>query len=151
MTDRNGREIKSGDIVRISGGYFKRDNGLYLVTNTPGDPSWSGRDLSLKKINRNGSLSTAKYNQAFWPLFVTVSDAWKRAEAKEHNKEHAEIEIVDTVSREGAAEYFKEKAEEAEGMLDFYGWNFGEDSEVYKTTVRLMNHNKEIHERLARA
>lgn len=27
MLDRNGREIKAGDIVKVSGAYFKKDNG----------------------------------------------------------------------------------------------------------------------------
>ena len=32
MRDRNGIEIKSGDVVRISNAYFKNDNGLYFRT-----------------------------------------------------------------------------------------------------------------------
>ena len=42
MLDKNGVEIKTGDIVEISGAYFKNDNGLYFVTHSPGDPTWSG-------------------------------------------------------------------------------------------------------------
>ena len=30
MTDKNGKEIKTGDIVKIEGGYFKRDNGTFF-------------------------------------------------------------------------------------------------------------------------
>lgn len=45
MLDKNGVEIKTGDIVEISGAYFKNDNGLYFVTHSPGDPTWSGRRL----------------------------------------------------------------------------------------------------------
>lgn len=31
MFDKNGHEIKTGDIVEITGAYFKNDNGLYFV------------------------------------------------------------------------------------------------------------------------
>ena len=40
MFDKNGHEIKTGDIVEITGAYFKNDNGLYFVDNSPGDPNW---------------------------------------------------------------------------------------------------------------
>ena len=60
MKDKNGIEIKTGMIVKISGAYFKNDNGLYYVDNSPGDPSWSGRDYSLHKISKAGKISTAK-------------------------------------------------------------------------------------------
>ena len=56
MLDKNGVEIKTGDIVEISGAYFKNDNGLYFVTHSPGDPTWSGRDYSLKRISKYLSL-----------------------------------------------------------------------------------------------
>ena len=55
MLDKNGVEIKTGDIVEISGAYFKNDNGLYFVTHSPGDPTWSGRDYSLKRISKYGN------------------------------------------------------------------------------------------------
>ena len=29
MLDKNGIEIKTGDVVEITGAYFKNDNGLY--------------------------------------------------------------------------------------------------------------------------
>jgi hypothetical protein len=31
MVDKNGRQIQTGDVVLVSGGYFKSDNGLFAV------------------------------------------------------------------------------------------------------------------------
>lgn len=97
MTDKNGKEIKTGDIVKIEGGYFKADNGTFLVKNSPGDPSWSGSDYGLKKCNKKGKESETKYSTAFWPLMITVSSREKYYAAKKHNAEHATIEIIDSV------------------------------------------------------
>lgn len=93
MLDKNGVEIKTGDIVEISGAYFKNDNGLYFVTHSPGDPTWSGRDYSLKRISKYGKISKAKYNLCFWPISVFVSDRFKAAQATSWNREHATIEV----------------------------------------------------------
>ena len=94
MTDKNGKEIKTGSIVKIEGGYFKRDNGLFLVTRSPGDPSWSDNGYCLHKCNKKGEESKAGNSTAFWPLMVTVSGREKRIEAHEHNEAHATIEVV---------------------------------------------------------
>lgn len=97
MTDKNGKEIKTGDIVRIEGGYFKADNGTFLVTHSPGDPSWIGSDYCLTKCNKKGRESTAKYATAFWPLMVTVSSRETSLNARRHNAEHATIEVIGSV------------------------------------------------------
>ena len=39
MVDKNGRQIQTGDVVLVSGGYFKSDNGLFAVIHAPGDPT----------------------------------------------------------------------------------------------------------------
>jgi len=95
--DKNGKEIKTGHIVKIEGGFFKADNGTFLVKHAPGDPSWSGSDYCLTKCNKKGVESEAKYATAFWPLMITVSSSEKRIAAKQHNKEHATIEIIGSV------------------------------------------------------
>ena len=41
MLDKNGIEIKTGDVVEITGAYFKNDNGLYFVERSAGDPGLS--------------------------------------------------------------------------------------------------------------
>lgn len=92
--DKNRREIKTGDVVRIENGYFKSDNGLFLVAHSPGDSGWLGKDWSLRRLNKDGTLSKASRNIAFWPLFVTVSGRKKRAEARKHNKKYATIEVI---------------------------------------------------------
>lgn len=97
MLDKNGKEIKTGDIVKIEGGYFKADNGTFLVKHSPGDPNWSGSDYGLTKCNKKGVESEAKYATAFWPLMVTTNSREKRYAAKQHNKDHATIEIIGSV------------------------------------------------------
>ena len=94
MLDKNGIEIKKGDKVMITGAYFKSDNGLWRVEHAPGDSDWCGKDYSLRRLNKNGTDSNGKYNISFWPLIVTVSGYWKRLEAKAHNAEHAQIEVI---------------------------------------------------------
>ena len=97
MTDKNGKEIKTGDIVKIEGGYFKRDNGTFLVKHSHSDPSWGSTDYCLHKCNAKGEESKSINSTAFWPLMVTVSGREKRLEAKQHNKEHATIEVIGEV------------------------------------------------------
>lgn len=94
MVDKNGIEMKKGDKVMITGAYFKNDNGLWKIEHAPGDPDWFGKDYSLRRLNKNGTESTRKDNIAFWPLFVCVSSHMKRMEARAHNAEHAQIEVI---------------------------------------------------------
>jgi len=75
--DKNGKEIKTGDIVRIEGGYFKSDNGTFIVKHSPGDPNWNGSDYCLTKCNKKGEESNTKYSTAFWPLIVTINNREK--------------------------------------------------------------------------
>ena len=97
MLDKNGKEIKTGDIVKIEGGYFKADNGTFIVKHSPGDPSWSGSEHCLAKCNKKGIESEAKYSTAFWPLMVTTNSREKRIAARAHNKDHATIEVTGAV------------------------------------------------------
>lgn len=96
-TDKNGKQIKTGDIVKIEGGYFKADNGTFLVKCSPGDPNWNGSEYSLRKCNKKGEESNAKYSISFWPLMITINSYDKRLEAKRHNAEHATIEVIGSV------------------------------------------------------
>lgn len=136
MLDKNNREIKTGDVVKVSGGYFKSDNGLYYVEHSPGDPSWCGSDYSLRRLNKNGALSTAKDNVRFWPIFTTTNSWEKRILAKEHNKQYAEIEIIDSFDKTEIIKHFEEEANKMEAERNRLLRIYGEDIECYKTTVR---------------
>lgn len=140
MLDKNGKEIKTGDVVKISGAYFANDNGLYFVENSEGDPSWCGTDHSLKKISKKGKISVAKRNICFWPISVFVSDRTKRAEANEHNKKFAEIEIIDNVDKSEIAKHFEELAANLNKDIERMKWNFGEDSECVKMQEEIQAH-----------
>jgi hypothetical protein len=97
MMDKNGIELKVGQIVKIEGGFFKADNGLFRISHAPENENWSGTDYCLKKVNKDFSDSKSKYSTAFFPLMVTVSKRETRLQAREHNKTNATIEVVGSV------------------------------------------------------
>lgn len=132
MNDKNNRPMKTGDVVEITGAYFKNDNGLYFVEHTPGDPNWSGRDHCLRRIKRNGELSTAKDNICFWPIHAFVNSRDKRAAANQWNREHAEIEIKTFPHTEHIAAYFASEADSLDATIKRYTWDFGEDCQTVK-------------------
>jgi hypothetical protein len=132
MNDKNNRTMKTGDVVEITGAYFKNDNGLYFVEHTPGDPNWGGRDHCLRRIKRNGELSTAKDNICFWPIHTFVNSRDKRAAANQWNREHAEIEIKTFPHTEHIAAYFASEADSLDVTIKRYTWDFGEDCQTVK-------------------
>lgn len=147
MLDVNGIELKAGDVVKVSGAYFKRDNGLYFIAHAPGDPSWSGSDCSLKGLNRNGAMSKTR-TCAFWPLCAYTNDHDKNIRAREHNSAHAKIEIVRGVPVAGMVEHFKEQKESAEYWEGRAIYNFGADCDEAKRNRRIAEHYASIIDRL---
>lgn len=148
MLDKNGIEIKTGDVVEIKNAYFKNDNGLYFVEHSPEEVGWCGNDYSLRRIKKNGQLSTAKANICFWPIAVFVSDRMKRAEANTWNKEHATIEIRTDIDRQEIAKHFLEEAEQMTPNIERMSWNFGEDCQCVKDQIRIQEHLKSIYDKL---
>ena len=144
MNDKNNRTMKTGDVVEITGAYFKNDNGLYFVEHTPGDPNWSGRDHCLRRIKRNGELSTAKDNICFWPISAFVNSRDKRAAANQWNQEHAEIEIKAFPHTAHIAAYFADEAEKQDKEAQRCIWNLGEDHEVVKAIQATRNFLRSI-------
>ena len=134
MTDKNNRTMKTGDVVEITGAYFKNDNGLYFVEHSAGDPNWSGHDHCLRRIKRNGELSTAKDNLCFWPIHAFVNSRDKRAAANQWNREHAEIEIKTFPHTEHIAKFFAAEADSLDATIKRYTWDFGEDCQTVKDT-----------------
>ena len=138
MIDKNGTDIKTGDIVQITGAYFKKDNATYFVARSPGDTGWSGKDYSLHKISKRGKIAPS-HNVAFWPLFVTVNDCFKRAEAKDWNREHAQIEILHTIDRAEVIEHFESESDDMAEVAKHYEWQWGTDNEstkLYRTIAK---------------
>lgn len=148
MTSKN-IELKTGDIVKIENAYFKSDNGLYFVTNCPGDVNWLGDNYYLKKICKNGKLSKAKYSTCFWPLCSYVNDRKKAAEANTWNKENATIAKIDNVNTAFIIEYFEGKVEEFKEKYNHNAMYYGEE---YKHTIIAKNtlaHYQNIIKRMA--
>lgn len=143
MTDKNGIEMKTGMIVEIKNAFFKNDNGRYVIEHTPGDPTWSGNDYSLRRIKRNGEL--AKTNPiCFWPICTFVSDKFKNAEAKAWNTENATIETIGFKNMDPIKEHFAEEADKAAKSADYYRRYHGQESTIYKHTVDIQKHYEAI-------
>lgn len=114
MKDSNNKEIRTGDFVRVSGGYFKTSNGLFLVTNAQDMPGYENHNsLYLCRVKKSGELCVdSATNSESWPLRSYCSDSRKNREARAHNKEHAKIELAEGVNTFHASEYFTGKAAE---------------------------------------
>ena len=128
--DCNNRAIRTGDLVRISNAYNKTSNGIFIVTRTPGDPSWLGRDLSLLKVTNAGTPSAAKYRVTSWPLVSFVSGRVKRAIADGWNAKNATIEVLrkSPTQRENIASLFHEAEIIHQNLADDYARRFGESN-----------------------
>ena len=148
MTDKNGIEIKTGDVVEITGAYFKSDNGLYFVKHSPADPNWSGKDHCLCRIKRTGELSTAKNRLCFWPVAVFVSSRAKSAQADAWNREHAEIEVKRIPNRAPIAAYFAAEADSLDKTIQRYTWDFGEDCQTVKDSITYQNFLRSVAARI---
>ena len=150
MLDKNGVEIRTGDVVEISGAFFKNDNGLWLVTHSPGDEGWSGSDHGLTKISRSGKLSTAKYRTGSWPLMVFTNDRFKRAEATAWNKEHATVEVRADALRDwsGVRAFFQREKDYAMDNAELYDRWFGSANVTSVQSRRLAAHLQAVMDRL---
>lgn len=144
MFDKSGVEIRTGQVVKVTGAFFKNDNGLYFVDNSPGDPSWSGSDYSLKKVCRNGRLSSSARNICFWPIAVFTNDRAKNAQADAWNREHSEIEVVALPDMSGVLGHFREKLEQITTTIQRHIWDFGEDAEVVQREKGIAAHYENV-------
>lgn len=144
MFDKNGVEIRTGHIVKVTGAFFKNDNGLYYVEHSPGDPSWSGRDYCLKKVCRNGRPSSSAKNICFWPISVFTNDRVKNVEATAWNREHSEIEVIALSDMSGVLGCFQEKLEQITSTIQRHIWDFGEDSEAVRKEKAIAAHYESV-------
>lgn len=148
MVDKNGVEMKTGDIVAVSGAYFKNDNGLYFIERSPGDPSWCGESYSLKKLKRNGQPSTAKHNLCSWPIGI-FTNSWEiRNLARAWNAEHAEIEVIPEMSGKAVAEHFEGMARELDKYIERETWDWGADHPDVLRNKKARNFYLSVAERL---
>lgn len=109
MLDKNGVEIKTGQVVEITGAYFKRDNGLYFVIHSPGDPGWYSPDYSLMRILKSGKISMAKNNLGVWPIRF-FAGIWDKAGASIWNAGQIEVKSIKNMTE--IAAYFQAMADE---------------------------------------
>lgn len=117
MLDKNGREIKMGDIVRVENGYFKNGNGLFFVESEYKNSLW------LVKIAKNGKISVNSNASQSWPLKSYCSDRIKNHEASAHNKANATIEVVEDVNTFYVVQRFQNSLDTAKKRLDYCSRN----------------------------
>lgn len=149
--DINNREIRTGDLVRISNAYNKSSNGIFIVTRTPGDPSWLGNYLSLLKVTNAGIPSTAKYRVNDWPIHSYVNGRVKRAIADGWNMHNATIEVLrkTPAQRENIGGYFREVEVVHRNVAEDYRLRFGEYSKLTADETTLATHYRTVAEYVA--
>lgn len=151
MVDKNGRQIQTGDVVLVSGDYFKSDNGLFAVIHAPGDPDWYGESCCLNKLCKSGKLSEGKYATAFWPIAVNAGSWRTKMDAKSWNAANAEILVVDDVNHSYIAENFMELAEHTQAAADLTRESFGDDYDEVKRLEKLKAFYTSVADRAAAA
>ena len=77
-----------------------------------------------------------------------MNDRWKRAEANEWNKKHAEIEVVKIGNTEPVAWYFSEKAANADEWAKRGAYNWGEDHPEFLRNKKIRDFYMEVAERV---
>ncbi len=128
MKDSNGKEIRTGDFVRVSGAYFKTSNGLFLVTSAGDTPNCYGGSVWMHKVKQSGELcvNRAGSTQSL-PIGYYCSDARKNREAKAHDAENLRFEVVDNVPTYYAAEHFRAEAQKYGEQAEYQRQQFGND------------------------
>ena len=148
MIDKNGIEIKTGDVVEITGAYFKNDNGLYFVRRSAGDAGWCGNYHSLHKISKTGKISRASGASRSWPISIYTNDYMKRIEGNAWNEEYATIEVKAGINQTYIAEHFRQAAEALDAQIEYEIYNYGEVSECTKLTKSVKSHFISVAERI---
>lgn len=124
--------FKTGDIVEISGAFFKCDNGLFLVNKSYENPHYNCEkgEYAFLKISKNGKIN--KKSCTLFPLRAFVNDAKKRVEANAWNKENVKIKLASVSDMSEVIAYFQEEADNAAARAKNIAWDWGEDSSVVK-------------------
>lgn len=119
MVDKNGIELRLGDIVKTSGTYFTSDSGYWFVSSVSWDSVW------LRKIGKRGNISSSRNSTGSWPPSYYCSDSSKNHAAWEHDKDHAEIELVRDIPAFAVLDHFQTEADHYRKAADDYrrkGW-----------------------------
>lgn len=65
MVDKNGVEMHIGDVVKVTGGYYASNNGLWIINEEPGVGSWCGDNYHMLMATKRLTISRRKYNGMF--------------------------------------------------------------------------------------
>lgn len=124
--------FKTGDIVEISGAFFKCDNGLFLVNKSYENPHYDCEkgEYAFLKISKNGKIS--KKSCTLFPLRAFVNDAKKRVAANAWNKENVKIKLASVSDMSEVIAHFQEEEDNAAARAKNIAWDWGEDAPVVK-------------------
>lgn len=125
-------EFKTGDIVEISGAFFKCDNGLFVVNRSYENPHYDCEkgEYAFLKISKNGKIN--KKSCTLFPLRAFVNDAKKRVAANAWNKENVKIKKASVSDMSEVISHFQEEADNAAARAKNIAWDWGEDAPVVK-------------------
>ena len=148
LKDVNGVEMRTGDIVEITGGYFKSDNGVFLITASPKDTGWFGSYYAMERVNKNGSISTSKNKNGSWPIGIYINNRFKRLEARAHNEQHAKIKVLHGMRKDGAIKKFEKSISELQELHDYYEEQYTSEYPLTKETAAKIDFLESVVERI---
>ena len=110
MNDSNGREIRTGDFITISGAYFNSNNGLWLVEHASDAPDYSSDTVWMHKVKKNGELCVDRAGSSTsLPFGYYCSDRDKNRAAREHDAANLRYAVTDGINTHYAVEHYKEQ------------------------------------------
>lgn len=117
------KEFKIGDIVEVSGGYFKVSNGLFIIEKIrphfvenmrTGERVFDHNLYYLQGICKNGKI---RNRAEYFPLCNTISDYFRSMEAKNWNKKNARMSLATVKDMSYLIDHYKNKLEESKTIL----------------------------------
>ena len=150
MTDKNGIEIRQGDVVAISEAFVRRHNDVYFVEHSPGDPDWCGDEYCLRKILKDGRLRRTAYGICFWPILNMMNDKEIKQRAKAWNQEHATIEVINDwlPDHTHILEFFRKKEMSFRAEARQMALLYGKSSERVRDSMFCVEHYVKLQDRL---
>lgn len=71
MVDKNGVEMHVGDVVKVTGGYYASNNGLWIIDEEPGVGSW--RDDNYHMLMATLLSAVANIMECFGLLWFSIT------------------------------------------------------------------------------
>lgn len=134
MLDKNGIEIKTGDIVEVTGAQCEEYNGLFFVddSSNKAEAAWLGSEHYLIRVTPEGKIIHSETG-----MYPIVDENWEDFDWSKDTS----IEIKAGIDVSEIRKYFSEKVAYKEEISKFYLSRYG-DTDVYELMLR----DKELYE-----